>query len=331
MFGIDTWRSPELLYLLLLIPLLIIWYVFRERKSHPELRFSGLKAFKSLGKSSKAALRHSLFVLRLLALTLLIIALAGPQSVSSKKNVNIEGIDIVIALDVSGSMLARDFTPDRIGAAKQIAGQFILEHPDDRIGLVIFSGEAFTQAPMTTDHAMVIQLLDQVKSGMVEDGTAIGDGLATAVSRLQNSKAKSKVIILLTDGVNNMGSIDPLSAAEMAKLYGIRVYTIGIGTEGYAPYPVQTPYGIQMQQMKVQIDQDLLKKIASETGGKYYRAENNKKLKDVFSDISKLEKSKITVHKFEQKNELYFPFALIALILFVLEVTLRYIVFRKLP
>lgn len=331
MFDINAWRSPELLYLLLLIPLLITWYIFRERKSHPELRFSGLQAFKSLGISSKVVLRHSMFVLRMLALTLLIIALAGPQSVSSKKNVNIEGIDIVLALDVSGSMLARDFTPDRIGAAKKIAGQFVREHPNDRIGLVVFSGEAFTQAPMTTDHAMLIKLLDQVKSGMIEDGTAIGDGLATAVSRLQHSKAKSKVIILLTDGVNNMGSVDPLSAAEMAKLYGIRVYTIGIGTRGYAPYPVQTPYGIKMQQMKVQIDQELLKKIASETGGKYYRAENNKKLKAIFSDISKLEKSKITVHKYELKTELFFPFALLALILFVLEVSLRYLVFRKLP
>lgn len=331
MFGIDTWRSPEFLYLLVLIPLLIAWYVFRERKSHPELRFSGVTAFKNLGKSTKAGFRHSLFVLRMLALTLLIVALAGPQSVSSKKNVDIQGIDIVIAQDVSGSMLARDFTPDRIGAAKKIAGQFIREHPDDRIGLVIFSGEAFTQAPLTTDHAMVLKLLDEVKSGMIEDGTAIGDGLATAVSRLQDSKAKSKVIILLTDGVNNMGSIDPQSAAEMAKLYGIRVYTIGIGTEGYAPYPVQTPYGIQMQQMKVQIDQDLLKKIATETGGKYYRAENNAKLKSVFSDISKLEKSKITVHQYEKKTERFFPLALLALILFVLEVSLRYLVFRKLP
>ncbi|MBN2614427.1 MAG: VWA domain-containing protein [Bacteroidales bacterium] len=331
MFGIDTWRSPEFLYLLLLIPLLIVWYIFRERKSHPELRFSGITAFKNLGKSTKAGLRHSMFVLRMLALALLIIALARPQAVSSKKNVNIQGIDIVLALDVSGSMRARDFTPDRIGAAKKIAGQFIREHPNDRIGLVIFSGVAFTQAPLTTDHSMVIKLLDEVKSGMIEDGTAIGDGLATAVSRLQDSKAKSKVIILLTDGVNNMGSIDPQSAAEMAKLYGIRVYTIGIGTEGYAPYPVQTPYGIQMQQMKVQIDQDLLKKIAAETGGKYYRAENNDKLKSVFGDISKLEKSKITVHQFEKKTELFFPFALLALILFVLEVSLRYLVFRKLP
>ena len=331
MFGIDTWRSPEFLYLLLLIPLLVAWYIFRERNSHPELRFSGLNAFKTQGRSTKAVFRHSMFILRMLALGLLIIALARPQTVTSKRNVNIQGIDMVIALDVSGSMLARDFTPDRIGAAKNIAAHFIQQHPNDRVGLVIFSGEAFTQAPMTTDHAMVLKLLKEVKSGMIEDGTAIGDGLATAVSRLQHSKAKSKVIILLTDGVNNMGSIDPQSAAEMAKLYGIRVYTIGIGTEGYAPYPVKTPYGVQMQRMKVQIDEALLKKIASETGGKYYRAENNAKLKSVFSEISKLEKSKITVHQFEKKHEAFFPFALIALILFVLEVTLRYLVFRKLP
>ncbi len=331
MFGIDTWRSPEFLYLLLLIPVFIIWYIYREKNSNPELRFSGLKPFKEIGKSNKARWRHLLFILRMIVLALLIIALARPQSVTTKKNVNIEGIDIVIALDVSGSMLARDFTPDRIGAAKKIASNFIERHPDDRIGLVIFSGEAFTQAPLTTDHSMLLKLLSQVKSGMIEDGTAIGDGLATAVSRLAESKAKSKVIILLTDGVNNMGSVDPLSAAELAKMYGIRVYTIGIGSKGYAPYPVQTPFGIQMKQMKVQIDVPLLKKIAAETGGKYFRAVNNQKLKNIFSEISKLEKSKITVHQFEKKSELFFPFALLALILFVLEVSLRYLVFRKLP
>lgn len=331
MFGIDTWKNPEFLYLLLLIPLLIVWYLYRENKSHSELRFSGLNAMNSLGKSTKARMRHSLFVLRMITLTLLIIALSRPQTISSKRNIDIEGIDIVLAMDVSSSMLARDFTPDRIGAAKKIATQFVREHPNDRIGLVIFSGESFTQAPMTTDHSMVIKLMEEIKSGMIDDGTAIGDGLATAVSRLQNSSAKSKVIILLTDGVNNTGAVDPQSASDMAKLFGIRVYTIGIGTEGYAPYPVQTPYGTQMQQIKGQIDEALLKKIADNTGGNYYRAENNEKLKSVFTEISKLEKSKITVHQFDKKHEAFFQFALIALILFVLEVTLRYVVFRKLP
>lgn len=331
MFGIDTWKNPEFFYLLLLIPILIVWYWYRQGKSTPELRFSGLQAFQGFSKNVKAKLRHSLFVLRLLIISLLIIALARPQSITSKQNISIKGIDIVLALDVSGSMLSRDFTPDRIGAAKNIAANFIKHRPNDRIGLVIFSGVAFTQAPLTLDHNMLLTLLKEVKSGMVENGTAIGDGLATAVSRLQNSKTKSKVIILLTDGVNNMGSIDPLSAAEIAKLYGIRVYTIGIGTEGYAPYPVQTPFGIQMQQVKVQIDVALLKQISKITGGEYFRAVNTQTLKTIFKKIDKLVKSKIVVHQFQKKHELFYPFALLALLLFVLEVSLRYLVFRKLP
>ncbi len=331
MFGIDTWKNPEFLYLLLLIPLLIAWYWFREKDSTPEVRFSGLQYFRGFSQNTKARLRHSLFILRILVISLLIVAMARPQSTSSRQNINIKGIDIVLALDVSGSMRARDFTPDRIGAAKNIAADFIEHRPNDRIGLVIFSGVAFTQAPLTLDHSMLLTLLKEVKSGMVEDGTAIGDGLATAVSRLQESKAKSKVIILLTDGVNNMGAIDPLSAAEMAKLYGIRVYTIGIGTQGYAPYPVQTPYGVQMQQMKVQIDQALLQKIAQTTGGEYFRATDTPSLKRIFGEINKLEKSKIEVQQFQKKTERFFPFALFALLLFVAEVSLRYLVFKKLP
>ncbi len=331
MFGIDTWRNPDYFYLFLLIPLLTAWYVYRFRKSHPELIFSGLKPFEGMSPSLKTRLIHGLFVLRMLALSLLIVALAGPQRISSKSNINIEGIDIVLALDVSGSMRARDFQPDRIGAAKKIATQFINGRPNDRIGLVIFSGEAFTQAPLTLDHAVLKSLLREVKSGMIQDGTAIGDGLATAVSRLKDSKARSKVIVLLTDGVNNSGAIDPETAAELAKMFGIRVYTIGVGSYGYAPYPVQPPYGIQMQQMKVQIDEALLKKIARETGGKYFRANNNRKLEAIFKEIDRLEKSKINVQQFRRKYELYFPFALAALLLFVLEVSLRYLVFRKLP
>lgn len=331
MFGIDTWNNPEFLYLLLLIPLLIVWYWFREKNSTPEVRFSGLQSLRGASKNTKARLRHLLFALRLLVIGLLILAVARPQSISSKRNINIKGIDIVLAMDVSGSMLSRDFTPDRIGAAKEIAANFIKHRPNDRIGLVIFSGVAFTQAPLTLDHGMLLQLLKEVHSGMVEDGTAIGDGLATAVSRLQDSKAKSKVIILMTDGVNNMGSIDPLSAAEMAKLYGIRVYTIGIGTEGYAPYPVQTPYGVQMQRVKVQIDQALLQKIAQSTGGEYFRATDTQSLKKIFDKIDKLEKSKIEIQQFQKKTEKFFPFALLALALFVTEVCLRYLIFKRLP
>jgi len=328
---IDSWANPEYLYLLVLIPLLSLWYWYKHKNSMPHIRFSGLEMFKNLKPSLKARLVHSLFVLRMLILSLLIIALARPQSVSSKQNISIEGIDIVLALDVSSSMLARDFKPDRLEAAKNIALNFISKRPNDRVGVVIFSGEAFTQVPLTTDHAMIKTMFKDIKSGMIEDGTAIGDGLATGVSRLKDSKAISKVIILLTDGVNNSGSVDPLSGAEMAKLYGIRVYTIGIGTVGYAPYPVQTPFGTQIQQMKVQIDENLLKKIAGKTGGKYFRATNNNKLKAIFNDIDKLEKSKIDVQEFRKKHEQFFPFALLAFVLFIIEVSLRYLYFKRLP
>ncbi len=331
MIRIDSWANPDYLYLLILIPLLIVWYWFRYRKTMPDMRFSGLKVFDGIGKTTKARFVHLLFVLRMLTLALLIFALARPQSISSKQNISIEGIDIVFALDVSSSMLARDFKPDRLEAAKNIASKFISKRPNDRVGLVIFSGEAFTQVPLTTDHAMIKTMFKDVKSGMIEDGTAIGDGLATAVSRLKDSKAVSKVIILLTDGVNNAGSVDPLSGAELAKLYGIRVYTIGVGTEGYAPYPVQTPFGTQMQQMKVQIDENLLKKIADKTGGEYFRATNNRKLKEIFKQIDKLEKSKIDVQEFKKKHEMFFPFALLAFIFFITEITLRYLYFKRMP
>lgn len=331
MFRIDSWANPHYLYLLLLIPLLIVWYWFRNRNSLPTMRFSSLQLFEGMKQTVRTRLVHLLFALRMLTLALLIIALARPQSVSSKQNVSIEGIDIVITLDVSSSMLAHDFRPDRLEAAKNIASDFISKRPNDRVGLVIFSGEAFTQVPLTTDHAMIKTMFRDVKSGMIEDGTAIGDGLATAISRLKDSKAISKVIILLTDGVNNAGSVDPLSAAEMAKLYGIRVYTVGVGTQGYAPYPVQTPFGTQMQRMKVQIDENLLRKIAEKTGGEYFRATDNSTLKKIFAKIDKMEKSKIDVQEFKKKKEMFFPFALLAMVLFLTEITLRYLVFKRLP
>ena len=331
MFNINTWANPEYLYLLLIIPLLAAWYWFRHKARQPEMEFSDVGAFAKAPKSIKTSLQHILFILRMLVLALLIVALARPQTTSKRQNINVEGIDIVLAMDVSSSMLARDFKPDRLEAAKNIAKDFIMKRPNDRIGLVIFSGEAFTQVPLTTDHAMIINMFREIKSGMIEDGTAIGDGLATAVSRLKESDAISKVIILLTDGVNNSGSVDPMSAAEIAKLYGIRVYTIGIGSRGYAPYPVQTPFGTQMQQMKVQIDEDLLKKIADETGGHYFRATSNNKLKKIFEEIDKLEKSKIEVQEFRKKYEMFLPFALLAMALFGLELLLRYLVFRRIP
>jgi len=331
MMNIDNWANPEYLYLLLVIPLLIVWYWFKNRTVSADLRFSGLQIFSDMKTSPKTWLIHGLFVLRMIAIALLIVALARPQSISTKQNINIEGIDIVMTIDVSGSMLARDFKPDRLEAAKEVAGEFIARRPNDRVGLVIFSGEAFTQVPLTTDHTMISNIFEEVQSGMIEDGTAIGDGLATSVSRLKDSDAISKVIILITDGVNNSGSVDPISAAEMAKMFGIRVYTIGIGSMGTAPYPVQTPYGIQMQQMEVQIDEELLQEIASMTGGRYFRADNNKKLKEIYNEIDNLEKSKIDVQEFRKKHESFLTFALWALALFSLEIILRYLVFRKFP
>ncbi len=329
---IDTWANPEYFWLLLIIPLLIAWYWFRHRNSNPDLRFSGLAVFAGMPKSPRTWLVHTLFALRMFALALLIVALARPQSTSSKQNIHIEGIDIVMALDVSGSMLARDFKPDRLEAAKEVAAEFISKRPNDRVSLVIFSGEAFTQVPLTTDHRMIYDLFREVKSGMIEDGTAIGDGLATSVSRLKDSDAISKVIILLTDGVNNSGSLDPLSAAELAKMFGIRVYTIGVGSKGYAPYPVQDQFGrVHIQQMEVQIDEDLLKQIAALTGGQYFRATDNKGLRQVYDQIDKLEKSKIDVTEFRKKHEIFLPFALWALALFTLEILLRYLYFRLWP
>lgn len=273
----------------------------------------------------------SLFVIRLLALALLIIALARPQSHSSKQDVSVTGIDIVLATDISGSMLAEDFKPNRLESAKDVASDFIEGRPNDRIGLVVFSGESFTQCPLTSDHSVLINLFRDVKSGMIDDGTALGDGLATAVDRLRNSKAVSKVVILLTDGVNNMGSLDPMSAAEIAKLYKIRIYTIGVGTMGMAPYPVQTPFGIQYQEMEVNIDEPLLKNIAGLTNGKYFRATNKQKLAGTYKEIDQMEKSKIDVTEFRKKKEEFLPFALLALVLLIAEGTLRNTVFKTIP
>jgi len=331
LINIENWANPEYLYLLLVIPVFIVWYWFRHSKTQAEVDFSGLAAFSTVKNSFKTWFLHSLFVLRMLALAAVIVALARPQYTSSKQNVQIEGIDIVMSLDVSGSMLARDFQPDRLEAAKMVAQDFIKGRPNDRVSIVIFSGEAFTQVPLTTDHDMISNLFAEIKSGMIEDGTAIGDGLATSVSRLKDSEAISKVVILITDGVNNSGSIDPLSAAEMAKMFGIRVYTVGIGTMGMAPYPVQTPFGIQMQQMQVQIDEELLQKIAEMTGGQYFRADNMKKLVAIYNEIDQMERSKIDIQEFKKKHESYLPFALAALLFFVLEILLRYLYFKRIP
>lgn len=326
-----TFANPEFLFLLLLIPLLAFWYYYRRRRYSATVSFPGTRAFDRKGRSIRVILYHGLFVLRMLALSLLIVAFARPQTSLSRQDITVEGIDIVIALDISGSMLARDFKPDRLEASKEVAMGFIDGRPNDRIGLVIFSGEAFTQCPLTTDHSVLKNLMTDIRSGMIEDGTALGDGLATAVSRLRTSKAISKVIILLTDGVNNMGALDPMSAAEISKLYGIRIYTVGVGTIGYAPVPVQTPWGIQLQSMEVKIDEPLLKQISEMTDGRYFRATNNAKLRQIFQEIDKLEKSKIDVTEFRKKREEFLPLVLIALALVVAEGLLRYLYLRSIP
>lgn len=329
--GIE-FASGYFLWFLLIIPLLVLWYLYKNNKKSPDIQLSTTSMFEDAGKSIRQYLIHILFVFRLLAVIALIIALARPYTSTKREDVSIEGIDIVMALDVSGSMLAMDLRPDRLGAAKSVAQDFINNRPNDRVGLVIFSGETFTQVPLTTDHSVISNLFKDVHSGMIDDGTAIGDGLATAVNRLKDSDAISKVIILLTDGINNAGSVDPLSAAEIAELYGVRIYTIGVGSHGTAPYPQYDAFGRKhVVDMEVEIDEDLLQKVADMTDGKYFRATSNQKLKNIYNEIDQLEKTKIDVTHFERKHEEFLLFALIALGVFVIEILLRNTVFKTLP
>lgn len=323
-----TFANPKLLWGLLMVPIAIVWYVFRHKKQEASVRFSDMNGFEQLPKSWKVYARHLLFALQMAALSLLIVAVARPQSTSTSQTSNIEGIDIILAQDVSSSMLARDLKPDRLEASKKVAADFVEGRPTDRMGLVVFAGESFTQVPLTTDHGIMLNMLKELKSGMIDDGTAIGDGLATAINRLKDSEAISKVIILLTDGMNNAGSVDPYTAAELAKIYGIRVYTIGVGSYGTAPFPVQTIFGVQYQQMKVEIDEKLLNTIANNSGGKYFRATSNKKLDEIYDEIDKLERSKIEVTEFRHLHEEFYPLVALALVLLLLEFILRKTVFR---
>ena len=325
-----TFANPAYLYFLILIPALVAFYIFRQEKTSAAVRIHSAEQLGKAVPTFRNYLRHILFSMRMLAAGLLIVVLARPQSTDRFQDVSTEGIDIVMALDISGSMLARDFKPDRLEASKDVATEFISGRPYDRIGLVVFSGESFTQCPITTDHAVLINLLREIESGMIEDGTAIGMGLANAVNRLRDSEAKSKVIILLTDGVNNRGEIAPATAAELAKTYGIRVYTIGVGAQGMAPYPVQTPFGLRYQNMPVEIDEPILKDIAQKTGGRYFRATDNDKLVQVYNEIDKLEKSKIDVKQFTRKEEKYLAPALIAFCLIALEIVARNTVMKSL-
>lgn len=322
---------PALLWLLVIPALMLVHYIYIELSGRrPHLRVPDVKFWKAGGRSVLGVIRHLPFLLRTIALVMIIIAIARPRSSTKMDKIDTEGIDIVLAMDVSTSMLARDFTPDRISAAKDIAIEFISQRPSDRMGIVVFAGESYTQCPLTTDRATLINLMKEIETGLIEDGTAIGNGLATAVARMQNSDAKSRVVILLTDGVNNSGEITPQTAADIAKTYGIRVYTIGVGANGTAPYPVMTPWGVQMQNVEVEIDENLLKNIAETTGGRYFRATDNTKLSEIYSEINKMEKARTTIDSFPIYRELFTGFALIALACLLLEVLISFIL-RRLP
>ncbi len=328
--------NKEYLFLLLLLIPYIIWYLMYRKKTEPTMRMSDTNAYRYAPRSWKVTLMPIQLILRLAVFVLLILILARPQTHYSWNNKSVEGIDIMLAMDVSGSMLAEDLRPNRIEAAKQVAAEFIAGRPNDNIGLTIFAGEAFTQCPMTTDHASLLNLLHGVRTdlatrGLIEDGTAIGMGLANAVSRLKNSKAKSKVVILLTDGSNNRGDISPMTAAEIAKSLGIRVYTIGVGTNKVAPYPMPVAGGVQYVNIPVEIDSKTLSEIATATEGDFYRATNNKELLNIYKEIDKLEKSKLSVKTYSKRYEAYQPFAIAAILMLLLEILLRITIFRKLP
>jgi Ca-activated chloride channel family protein len=326
-----VFANPGILWGLLVIPVLVAWYLRRFRKVTTGIRFSTLLPFRKVAPTFRERFRHLLFALRLMGVAFLIIALARPQSSSQGENVTTEGIDIALVLDISGSMLAEDFRPNRIEAAKAVAERFIDGRRNDRIGLVIFAGQSFTQCPMTLDYRVLKNLLRQVKSGVVEDGTAIGMAIAQAVNRLKESKAKSKVMILLTDGVNNRGEIDPLTATQIAQTFGIRLYTIGVGTIGMAPYPVQTPFGIRYQNVPVDVDEKTLQKIAVMTQGQYFRATNNRSLQQIYDEIDEMEKTRIEVTTYRSYTELFYGWALAGLLALVLEWALAGTIFRKLP
>jgi len=327
--------NKEYLFLLLLMIPYLIWYLMYRKKSEPTMRMSDTRAYRYAPRSWRVTLMPLQLLLRLAVFVLLVLVLARPQTQNSWKNETMEGIDIMLAMDVSTSMLAEDLKPNRIEAAKQVAADFIIGRPNDNIGLTIFAGEAFTQCPMTTDHASLLNLLHNVRTDiaqrLIEDGTAIGMGLANAVSRLKESKAKSKVVILLTDGSNNRGDLSPMTAAEIAKSFGIRVYTIGVGTNKVAPYPMPVAGGVQYINMPVEIDTKMLSDIAAATDGDFYRATNNNELQQIYKEIDKLEKSKLNVKKYSKRYEAYQPYAIVAVILLLLEILLRITVFRKLP
>ena len=321
---------PKLLWLLVVPALLVLHYIYLElAQRHPHLRVSTSIPWLVKRTTLASSIRHIPFVLRILALSLIVVAIARPRSSEVIEKIDAEGIDIVLAMDVSTSMLARDFTPDRISASKDIAIEFIAQRPTDRMGIVVFAGESYTQCPLTTDRAALINMMKEVETGLIDDGTAIGNGLATAIARMKDSDAKSRVVILLTDGVNNSGEVSPQMAVEIAKTYGIRVYTIGVGREGMAPYPVMTPWGVEVRNLEVEIDEDLLRQIADETGGRYFRAKDNTKLAEIYDEINQMEKARTTVDSFPVYKELFGKYALLALLLILAELVLNWFVIRR--
>lgn len=326
-----SFAHPEFFWLFLLLPGMAYVYFYREQKRITDFRFPTIEHIRPLSKTPRVRLRHIPFLLRVAGLVLLIIALARPQSFDSESKRSIEGIDIVMCLDISTSMAAEDLKPNRIDAAKKVASDFVEKREHDRIGIVPFAGLSFTQVPLTTDHQVVLSLLNQIQMRMVEDGTAIGMGLATSTNRLRESEAKSKVIILLTDGQNNRGEIDPMTAAQAAKALGVRIYTIAVGTHGTAPYPIETVFGKRYQNVPVTIDEDMLTEIANLTGGKYYRATDEKVLAGIYEDIDRLERTKIQVEEYKETAELFAPWLASALLCLALEALLGLTWFRKLP
>ena len=326
-----NFEYPSVLWLLAVPLLLVGLYLYRELAGRrPHLRVSTAAPWTEGGRTVLSVIRHLPFVLRTAALCLIVVALARPRSSTEIEKIDAEGIDIVLVMDVSTSMLARDFKPDRISAAKDIAIEFISQRPSDRMGIVVFAGESYTQCPLTTDRATLINLMKEVQTDLIEDGTAIGNGLATAVARMMDSDAPSRVVILLTDGVNNSGEVAPQTAAEIAKTYGVRVYTIGVGANGTAPYPVMTPWGIELQNLQVEIDEDLLKGISETTGGRYFRATDNTKLAEIYSEINKMEKARTSVDSFPVYKELFGRFGLAALICLLLELIVSLLI-RRMP
>lgn len=322
---------PEYLWLLLLLMPLIVWYLLRLSKMQASFKLASTNAFKGVKSGLRVYMRHLPFALRLISIALIIIVIARPQSVSSWEETESQGIDIVLALDISGSMLSQDLQPDRLQAAKKVAAEFVTDRRNDNIGLVVFAGESFTQCPLTTDHTVLLNLLNEIEFGLIEDGTAIGLGLATSVNRLKNSESQSRVVIILTDGTNNRGQIAPLTAADMARSYGIRVYTVGVGTTGMAPTPVQTPFGVRMQNMPVDIDEKTLTEIAAMTGGQYFRAQDTDGLRQVYEEIDEMEKYLISVQNVTNRQEMFLPFALAAMALILLELLLRRTWLRSIP